>query len=63
MSFDAWVVGFGLSTLLRALHIVEGPAPYFVMLTVIAIDALLLYRFFSGHRRLGISRSLAQETK
>ena len=26
MSFDAWVVGFGLSTLLRALHIVEGPA-------------------------------------
>jgi uncharacterized protein len=63
MSFDAWVVGFGLSTLLRALHIVEGLAAYLVMLTVIAIDALLLYRFFSGHRRLGISASLAQETK
>ena len=31
MSFDAWVVGFGLSTLLRALHIVEGPAAYLVM--------------------------------
>jgi uncharacterized membrane protein YfcA len=63
MSFDAWVVGFGLSTLLRSLRIVEGPAAYLVMLTVIAVDALLLYRFFSAHRPLGISPSLAQETK
>lgn len=63
MSFDAWVVGFGLSTLLRTLGIVDGPAAYLVMLMVIAIDALLLYRFFSAHRPLGISRSLAQETK
>ena len=38
-------------------------APCVGMLTVIAIDALLLYRFFSGHRRLGICGSLAQETK
>jgi uncharacterized membrane protein YfcA len=51
MSFDAWVVGFGLSSLLRLLNLVEGPAAYSVMLAVIAIDAVLLYRFFSGHRR------------
>jgi hypothetical protein len=47
MSFDAWVVSFGISTLLRALRIIEGNAAYSVMAVVIAIDALLLYRFFS----------------
>jgi hypothetical protein len=51
MSFDAWVVGFGLSSLLRLLNLVEAPAAYSVMVAVIAIDAILLYRFFSGHRR------------
>ena len=50
MSFDAWVVGFGLSSLLGALHIIEAPAAYSVMAAVIAVDAVLLYRFFSGHR-------------
>src|SRR5258705_2254430 len=28
MSFDAWVVGFGISTLLRAVHIIEGTEAY-----------------------------------
>jgi mannitol-specific phosphotransferase system IIBC component len=51
MSFDAWVVGFGISSLLRLLHLVDGYAAYSVMAAVIAIDAVLLYRFFSGHRR------------
>lgn len=50
MSFDAWVVSFGLSTLVRALHIIEGQAAYTIMLVVVAIDALLLYRFFSRGR-------------
>ncbi|MGB2715610.1 MAG: sulfite exporter TauE/SafE family protein [Vicinamibacterales bacterium] len=50
MSFDAWVVGFGLSSLLRALHIIDAPGAYSVMAAVIAIDAVLLYRFFSRHR-------------
>jgi uncharacterized membrane protein YfcA len=50
MSFDAWVVSFGLSTLLRVLQLVDGLEAYVVMLVVIAIDAVLLYRFFSsGH--------------
>jgi uncharacterized membrane protein YfcA len=46
MSFDAWVVSFGLSGLLRELHLVESSAAYLVMVVVIAIDAWLLYRFF-----------------
>jgi uncharacterized membrane protein YfcA len=50
MSFDAWVVGFGLSTLARALHIIDGPEAYGVMFAVITIDAVLLYRFFSHGR-------------
>jgi uncharacterized membrane protein YfcA len=63
MSFDAWVVSFGISTLLRALHIIDGPAAYSVMAVVIAIDAVLLYRFFSGARStgLGIARSIPQQ--
>ena len=57
MSFDAWVVGFGLSTLLRTLRIIEGPAAFSVLAAVIAIDAVLLYRFFSSQRRVGLSLS------
>jgi uncharacterized membrane protein YfcA len=52
MSFDAWVVGFGISTLLRELHLVEGGAAYTVLLMVALIDAVLLYRFFSRLPRL-----------
>ena len=48
MSFDAWVVGFGLSTLLRDLKWVPGPAAYSVLGAVILIDGMLLYRFFTG---------------
>lgn len=46
MSFDAWVVGFGLSTLLRALRLVDGLAAYGVLALVVAVDACLLYRYF-----------------
>ena len=48
MSFDAWIVAFGISTLFRALHIVESQAAYLVMVVVGVIDACLLYRFFSS---------------
>jgi uncharacterized protein len=47
MSFDAWVVSFGISTLLRELRLVESGA-FLVMATVVAVDAWLLFRFFSG---------------
>ena len=47
MTFDAWIVSFGISTLLRDMHIVDSYAAYLVMVAVIIIDAVLLYRFFS----------------
>ena len=48
MSFDAWVVAFGISTLFRSLHIIESRAAYLIMAMVGLIDACLLYRFFSS---------------
>jgi hypothetical protein len=47
MSFDAYVVAFGLSRLLGELRVVEGSAAYLVLLAVGVIDTWLLYRFFS----------------
>src|SRR5213592_3861509 len=46
MSFDAWVVGFGISTLLRQLHVIETNAAFSVLATVAVLDIWLLYRFF-----------------
>jgi uncharacterized membrane protein YfcA len=46
MSFDAWIVALGISTLLRDLHIVSGAAAYSVLALVIVLDGWLLYRFF-----------------
>jgi uncharacterized membrane protein YfcA len=47
MSFDAWIVGFGLSTLLKDLQLVNGNAAYLVLVAVGVLDTWLLYRFFS----------------
>jgi hypothetical protein len=47
MSFDAWVVAFGLSRLLQDLGFVKGNAAYLVMVVVGLLDSWLLYRFFS----------------
>ncbi len=52
MSFDAWVVGFGMSSVLRDLHVIPGRSAYFVLAGVIAVDAVLLYRFFERQRAL-----------
>jgi hypothetical protein len=51
MSFDAWVVAFGVSLLLRELHLVESVSAYLVLIVVALIDGWLLYRFFSAARR------------
>lgn len=48
MSFDAWVVAFGLSRLLKELQLVESNAAYLVLVGVGLLDIWLLYRFFSG---------------
>ena len=47
MSFDAWIVAFGLSTLLKDLHFIESNLAYLVLVAVGLLDAWLLYRFFS----------------
>jgi uncharacterized protein len=47
MSFDAWVVAFGVSTILRELQIVEGWNAFLFLAAVIVVDAWLLFRFFS----------------
>ncbi len=50
MSFDAWIVGFGLSGVLRQLHLVESNAAYLLFVAVALLDIWLLYRFFSAPR-------------
>ena len=47
MSFDAWIVGFGLSALLKDLRLVESNLAYLVLVGVAILDAVLLYQFFS----------------
>jgi cytochrome c oxidase assembly factor CtaG len=51
MSFDAWVVGFGLSRVLIELDLMESPWAYSVMAITILIDAYLLYIFFIVQKR------------
>jgi uncharacterized membrane protein YfcA len=46
MSFDAWIVGFGLSRVLIELKLVPSPEAYGVMAATIVIDVYLLYLFF-----------------
>ena len=55
MSFDAWVVGFGLSRVLMELHLVPGPEAYGFMLATMLVDLWLLYVFFT--RRIAARRS------
>lgn len=47
MSFDAWVVAFGLSKLLHDLGVVPTGSAYLLLASVVVVDACLLYRFFS----------------
>jgi uncharacterized protein len=50
MSFDAWVVGFGLSRVLIDLKLMESPWAYSVLVSAIVIDSYLLYIFFTRRR-------------
>lgn len=50
MSFDAWIVGFGLSRVLMELGLVPSPWAYGVLATAILIDLRLLYTFFTVRR-------------
>ena len=46
MSFDAWIVGFGLSRTLIELGVAASPAAYSVLIATLGIDGVLLARFF-----------------
>ena len=50
MSFDAWVVGFGLSRVLMELNLMESPWAYSIMAVTILIDSYLLYIFFVAQK-------------
>ena len=51
MSFDAWVVGFGLSRVLIELKLMEAPWAYAVMAAAALVDIYLLYVFFKRRRQ------------
>ena len=55
MSFDAWIVAFGLSRVLGELSLVTSNAAYLVLGVVGTVDILMLVRFFSARRRGEIS--------
>jgi uncharacterized membrane protein YfcA len=46
MSFDVWVVGFGLSRVLIDLKVMQSPAAYGVMAVAILLDVYLLLSYF-----------------
>ena len=50
MSFDAWVVGFGLSRVLIELNLMASPWAYSVMVVTILIDVYLLVVFFTRRK-------------
>lgn len=51
MSFDAMVVGFGMSKVIIELKLAPSPEAYAVLVAAVVIDAVLLYRFFQARAR------------
>lgn len=47
MSFDAWVIGFGLSAVLIELGLVVQPVAFLIWVLIICIDSYLLYQYFA----------------
>jgi uncharacterized membrane protein YfcA len=50
MTFDVWVVGFGLSRVLMELAIIKSVLAYGVMGSALVIDGYLLYAYFTRQR-------------
>ena len=63
MSFDAWVVGFGLSRVLIELNLMQSPWAYSVMAATILVDVCLLYLFFTGHRTAAERAPIAERSQ
>ena len=57
MSFDAWVVAFGISGLIRTLHLGGNVVAYGEFFAVVAFDLWLLYRFFFVYPRTTASQN------
>jgi uncharacterized membrane protein YfcA len=57
MSFDAWVVAFGISGLIRTLHLGGVSIAYGEFFAVVAFDLWLLYRFFFVYPRMTASEN------
>jgi uncharacterized protein len=50
MSFDVWVVGFGLSRVFAELKLIQIPEAYSVLGLCVILDAYLLYVFFKKRK-------------
>ena len=50
MSYDAWIVGYGLSRVLVVLQLLASPGAYTIWLGIAGIDSYLLYVFFTRRR-------------
>jgi uncharacterized membrane protein YfcA len=59
MSFDVWVVGFGLSRVLLELNLAQGAAAYGPMLAAGLLDFYLLFLYFNKNVYLRQNRSAA----
>jgi uncharacterized protein len=55
MCFDAAIVAFGVSALLRDLHLVDGVAAYLPFIAVLVLVAVILYRFFRTSSRSSVA--------
>ena len=53
MSFDAWIVGFGLSRSIIDLNLLSAHAAYVIWCAIILFDLYLLYRYFLLRRVRG----------
>lgn len=54
MSFDVWVVGFGLSRVVIDLHLIQSPFAYSVMLSALIVDGFLLRNFFAKRKPIEV---------
>jgi uncharacterized membrane protein YfcA len=59
MSFDVWIVGFGLSRVLAELKLIAIPEAYSVLGLCAVLDAWLLVRFFKKRKEQGNYYSVA----
>jgi uncharacterized protein len=62
MSFDAWVVGFGLARTLVKLNVLREHQAFAIWCGVILIDLCLLYRYFGATRTVVEAREYSTVT-